>query len=659
MLTKQPLLTLQQVSRSFTVGEQTVSVLDKISFTVNAGEMLAIMGASGSGKSTLMNLLGCLDRPTSGSYQIAGQDTAKASPEQLAALRRERFGFIFQRYHLLPQLTAWQNVALAACYADVPASVRQPQAQTLLTQLGLADRWHYRPAKLSGGQQQRVSIARALINGGQIILADEPTGALDSQSSELIMAILHQLHQQGHTIIIVTHDAKIAAQTQRVITLQDGQLRVDQTNIPERSLNTQETSTFLIQQPPASASRWLAWANHSYEMLRMAWLTLITQKLRSSLTLLSLVIGIASVVSSIAVSHGLKESMLKDFRDFAANKMDIVPGKQRGDQTSTHRRSLTPRDLPILQQQPFIKTLSPVITGYSTLRSGHTTLQAFVYGVNSSYFTIENVNLLQGSLLTPEQVANQAAVVVIDRELEQQLFPKQLPDQSSNLGKILLVGNIPLQIIGITEKPSFFGQSLVIWIPYTTATVKLLNRSHFSYIALFIQENYHSLSVEQAITELLTLHHGKKDFWVANFDQRLKIQQNIFKKLQRFLLLVALVTLAVGGLGIMNILLVSVSERVREIGIRLAIGARQRDIQQQFLLEAVVICALGGLGGIVLSLIIITLVQWLNPTWPITLTPTVIVSAVTGAHAIGLAAGYLPARRASQLDPVAALTVES
>lgn len=182
MLTKQPLLTLQQVSRSFTVGEQTVSVLDKISFTVNAGEMLAIMGASGSGKSTLMNLLGCLDRPTSGSYQIAGQDTAKASPEQLAALRRERFGFIFQRYHLLPQLTAWQNVALAACYADVPASVRQPQAQTLLTQLGLADRLHYRPAKLSGGQQQRVSIARALINGGQIILADEPTGALDSQS---------------------------------------------------------------------------------------------------------------------------------------------------------------------------------------------------------------------------------------------------------------------------------------------------------------------------------------------------------------------------------------------------------------------------------------------------------------------------------------------
>lgn len=647
-----PLLTLQDISRTFRVGDQIITALDRISFSLQAGEMVAIMGASGSGKSTLMHLLGCLDHATAGCYRVANQDIARCTPNELATLRRERFGFIFQRYHLLSQFSAWQNVALAACYAGVPAQKRRQHAQALLTQLGLAHRLHYPPEKLSGGQQQRVSIARALMNGGEIILADEPTGALDSHAGEQIMTILHQLHQQGHTIIIVTHDEKIAGQAQRIITLQEGQLLSDQ------RLSAAIKPVTITNHPQATPTKtgWHALANHWYNLLQMAWLPLTTNRLRVYLTVLSLVIGIASVITSVAVGEALKESMLKDFREFATNKLRIYPRQHWGDYTQRHRRSLAQRELHLLQQQPFIVNVSPEIRTNRPVRVGSSHSKALVQGVDVAYFAIEGMKLETGALFSVEQVARQAPVAIIDPHVQRQLFPHQ----TSSVGKWLLVGHLPVQIIGITAPREESEQSptLRIWIPYTTVANKLVGRHYFDSITCVIQDNVNSQQAEQQISHLLSLLQGQKNFMVLNFDQWLQTQQKVFAKLQRFLLIVSLIALIVGSIGIMNILLVSVSERIREIGIRMAIGARQCDIQQQFLLEAVLVCLLGGLGGIVLSFVIVLIIQGLNPTWLITVAPQMILSAVAGSGGIGIVAGYLPARRAACLDPVEALVRE-
>uniref|UniRef100_UPI0005A67B46 ABC transporter ATP-binding protein n=1 Tax=Aeromonas popoffii TaxID=70856 RepID=UPI0005A67B46 len=221
------LIQLKGIERRYQSGEHEVTVLHPLDLTIEAGEMIAIVGASGSGKSTLMNLLGCLDRPSAGQYLFRGQDTATLDALSLARLRCHHFGFIFQRYHLLPHLNAAANVEIPAVYAGASRPARQARSQALLARLGLSDRSHHTPGQLSGGQQQRVSIARALANGGEVILADEPTGALDSQSGKEVMAILKELHAQGHTIILVTHDMAVASHADRIITLRDGQVLED------------------------------------------------------------------------------------------------------------------------------------------------------------------------------------------------------------------------------------------------------------------------------------------------------------------------------------------------------------------------------------------------------------------------------------------------
>ncbi|MDO4706275.1 MAG: ATP-binding cassette domain-containing protein, partial [Comamonadaceae bacterium] len=227
-----PLLEVRQLCREFPAGEGTIAVLKNVSLDIHAGEMVAIVGQSGSGKSTLMNILGCLDQPSSGSYRVGGRETGQLDPDELAQLRREYFGFIFQRYHLLSDLTAQANVEVPAIYAGAPTAQRQARARQLLARLGLAERTGHTPGKLSGGQQQRVSIARALMNGGQVILADEPTGALDSASGVEVMNILSELHAEGHTIILVTHDMQVAAHAQRIIEIRDGEIISDRPNTP-------------------------------------------------------------------------------------------------------------------------------------------------------------------------------------------------------------------------------------------------------------------------------------------------------------------------------------------------------------------------------------------------------------------------------------------
>ena len=311
-----PILSLKNIKKSFAFGDDSLEVLKGIDLDIYRGEMVAIVGQSGSGKSTLMNIMACLDTPTSGEYRIDGLCTQEMNGEQLASLRRDKFGFIFQRYQLLSSLNATANVAMPAIYAGVSQKTREQKAQALLAKLGLEQRLDHYPNQLSGGQQQRVSIARALMNGGQIIFADEPTGALDSQSSRDVMAILTELNREGHTIILVTHDPKIAQSAKRVIEIFDGQILSD--NNSDNTPNTAQD----FQQNTHRTLNFQA-IGRIKEAFHMAVLTMLASKMRTLLTMLGIIIGIASVVLIVALGNGSKQQILNQINSMGSSTISV------------------------------------------------------------------------------------------------------------------------------------------------------------------------------------------------------------------------------------------------------------------------------------------------------------------------------------------------
>lgn len=645
------LLELNEVSRLYTNGEEETVVLNKVSLTINAGEMVAIIGASGSGKSTLMNILGCLDKPSSGEYKVAGQSVAKMEGDQLAALRREHFGFIFQRYHLMSHLSAEQNVEIPAIYADKNATQRKERARELLTRLGLGDRIDYRPNQLSGGQQQRVSIARALMNGGEVILADEPTGALDSQSGKEVMSILKQLNEQGHSVIIVTHDPLIAAQAERIIEIKDGKIIND--NYHQITANKVKKET-----PPVLASSYLEQIFGRFtQALDMAWRAMVVNKVRTLLTMLGIIIGIASVVTIIVIGDAAKSMVLADIKAIGSNTIDIYPGKDFGSDSPEDRQALTLQDVFALKQQSYVQAVTPQVQFSTRLRRGNQDSPASVTGVSDDYFTVYALKFSQGGSFTADMIQRQAQVVVIDENTRQRFFPTK----KEVIGEQIIIRNIPSTIVGvIAEKKSVFGngKSLKVWIPYSTLNSRILNQSYLDSITVRSTEGYDASVAEQQIIRLLTIRHGKKDIFTYNLDSFIKAAESTTQTMQLFLTLVAVISLVVGGIGVMNIMLVSVTERTREIGIRMAVGARASDVMQQFLIESVLVCLVGGLLGIGLSFGIAMVASVMLPDWHFVFQPIALVSAFICSTAIGVIFGFLPARSAAKMNPIDALARE-
>ncbi|SDT21849.1 MacB family efflux pump subunit [Pseudomonas granadensis] len=645
------LLQLSGITRSFIAGDREFLALKDIDLTIHAGEMVAIIGASGSGKSTLMNILGCLDYATAGSYRINGRETRDLGSEALAELRRDYFGFIFQRYHLLPHLSAMHNVEIPAIYAGTPEPQRHARARELLARLGLERHLTHRPSQLSGGQQQRVSIARALMNGGEVILADEPTGALDTTSGKEVMHILQELHAAGHTVILVTHDPKVAANAQRIIEVSDGEILSDRRNVPdgEASVNDDRVA------PQATAARRLVASLGLFkEAFNMAWVALISHRMRTLLTMLGIVIGITSVVSISAIGEGAKRYVLKDIQAIGSNTIDIYSGTSFGDSRSAAIETLVPADVAALNQLYYVDSATPVVGRNLLLRYRNIDVDAQVNGVSDLYFQVRGIKMAAGIHFSESDARRQAQVVVIDHKTRQRLFGEQVDP----LGQVILIGNLPCTVIGVAaENKNLFAasKSLNVWVPYETAAGRLLGQRYLDSISVRIKDGQPSKVVEDNVNKLMLQRHGSKDFFTNNLDSIMQTVQKTSRSLALLLSLIAVISLVVGGIGVMNIMLVSVTERTREIGIRMAVGARQSDIRQQFLVEAVMVCLLGGAIGISLSYAIGHLFSVFIKEWEMVFSMGSVLTAVFCSTLIGVVFGFVPARNASRLDPIEAL----
>jgi macrolide transport system ATP-binding/permease protein len=645
------LLQLSGITRSFTAGDREFLALKNIDLTIHAGEMVAIIGASGSGKSTLMNILGCLDYATAGSYKINGRETRDLDSEALAELRRDYFGFIFQRYHLLPHLSAMHNVEIPAIYAGTPEPQRHARARELLARLGLERHLTHRPSQLSGGQQQRVSIARALMNGGEVILADEPTGALDTTSGKEVMHILQELHAAGHTVILVTHDPKVAANAERIIEVSDGEILSDHRNLPDSDASANDDRLA----PHATVARRLVASLGLFkEAFNMAWVALISHRMRTLLTMLGIVIGITSVVSISAIGEGAKRYVLKDIQAIGSNTIDIYSGTSFGDSRSAAIETLVPADVAALNQLYYVDSATPVVGRNLLLRYRNIDVDAQVNGVSDLYFQVRGIKMAAGIHFSESDARRQAQVVVIDHKTRQRLFGEQVDP----LGQVILIGNLPCTVIGVAaENKNLFAasKSLNVWVPYETAAGRLLGQRYLDSISVRIKDGQPSKVVEDNVKKLMLQRHGTKDFFTNNLDSIMQTVQKTSRSLALLLSLIAVISLVVGGIGVMNIMLVSVTERTREIGIRMAVGARQSDIRQQFLVEAVMVCLIGGAIGISLSYAIGHLFSLFIKEWEMVFSMASVMTAVFCSTLIGVVFGFVPARNASRLDPIEAL----
>lgn len=642
----QPLIELRDITRTYHNGEVSVPVLRGINLTIHRGEFVAIMGASGSGKSTLMNILGCLDRPSTGEYRFDGQNVATLDSDGLARLRRESFGFVFQSYNLLPGISACENVEMPASYASLKAHDRQARAATLLRRLGLDERMEHRPGQLSGGQQQRVSIARALMNGGEIILADEPTGALDSHSGREVMALLKELSGEGYTVILITHDSNLAEHAHRQIEIADGQIISDPGP-------TQAFPDAPLQRRPLAHRPSVA--RELYQGARTAIRSMTGNLFRTALTLLGIVIGVASVITMLAIGDGARESVVDRISAMGSNLLLVrpgAPGQRRGGWSIA---TLVPEDVHAINTLPNITAAIPELTGSQTLRYDNADHQAEVNATSWQFPVARQWPVAQGSFFSETDEGEYAPVAVLGKTASEALFGEADP-----VGRYILMNNVLFQVIGVMSErgasPMGQDQDDVVLVPYTTGSMRIFGQRHLRNVTIAVDDTSLMNEVQGQVHQLLLQRHGVEDFQIRNMASLIDTVSETQDTFTWLLGSVAAISLLVGGIGVMNIMLVSVTERTREIGIRMATGARARHILQQFLLEALAVSALGGLIGVGLGLGAAAVVAHFGTPVSYSLLPVLL--AFGCAFGTGLLFGFLPARKAARLDPVAALATE-
>ncbi len=640
-----PLLELKDVTRVYGAGEAEIKALDGVNLTIESGEFVAIVGQSGSGKSTLMNILGCLDRPTAGSYRVRGQDIASLDPDGLATLRRCTFGFVFQRYNLLANASAVENVEMPAIYAGLTAERRRARAHELLDSLGVGDRCGHRPNQLSGGQQQRVAVARALMNDAEVILADEPTGALDSTTSAALLEMLEDLNASGRTVILVTHDHQVAERAHRTVTIADGRIVAD-TGAPPAVMRRVD------EHEKTAPSTWL----QLKEALKTAFRSLRANIFRTSLTLLGVVIGVSAVVTMLAVGKGSQKQVLTSIEMMGSNLLFARPGapgtRMRGDAVAT----LTMEDAAAIAELENVRASVPTRSGRKTLRADGIDYQTSVDGVSAAWPLANAWPMQSGAFFSKDDEIRRAAVVVLGATVADNLFE----DPKAAVGRYVFLGGAPFEIAGVLapKGATAWGQDMddVALVPLSTGMMRLFGQRYLSSITIAVEDAKRIAETESAAHALLLARHGVEDFQLRNTAAVLESVEQTQNAFSVLLGSVAAISLLVGGIGVMNIMLVSVTERTREIGVRMATGARRSDIMMQFNTEALVVGGLGGAIGVLLGVGVSIALGFGGMS--IALTPMPAAVAFSSALAIGLLFGFMPARKASRLDPVAALAAE-
>lgn len=708
---EQPVISVHNLTKVYRIGQNRVRALQGISLEVQRGEFVAIMGPSGSGKSTFMNLLGCLDRPSSGDYWLAGVPVSRMSANRLADVRNQFIGFVFQGFNLLARSTALRNVSLPLMYAGKRTREQEHKGRRMLRLLGLKSRINHKPMELSGGQQQRVAIARALVNDPSILLADEPTGNLDSQTSAEIMATFQALNDLGLTILLVTHDPEVAAYARRQIVFRDGRLVSDQPVarrriVAESGSETGPASPELLQPREQKASAAASEVGVRRKRRTRGSLTvsnmgnavsaLWANRLRSLLTMLGIIIGVGAVIGAVTLTQGTSALLDQNLASLGTNVLSI---------TSTGANSsLTVADANAVGQIAHVQHISPIlmINGQVVYSDQHTNAQ--VEGVNASYQSIGNWNMAQGAWFGNDDDQAGQAVAVIGKNVADTLFAGSGTDP---LEQKLLIADQIFRIVGVLQsKGAQAGTNLdnVIFVAFTFASTHLKSTSTVDQIAVEVDSADNITRVQNSITTLLQQRHhsasggtssgsssvgvggagaggsggggssgpggvpsgsligagnSANDFMILNANQLLQTLEQQGQAQATLLIGIAAISLTVGGIGVMNIMLVSVTERTREIGIRMAIGAQRRHIRNQFLTEALTLSALGGIVGILCGLLGgFILVRTSSQGLPFVLSPLYMLLAFGVSAAVGVIFGLYPAIRAAQLDPIVALRTE-
>lgn len=642
------IIRLENVSKSYQVAGMEFQALKNVSLTIEQGEIVAIVGASGSGKSTLMNIIGCMDQPTQGKYYFRTSLVSQLDSNAQASLRRKAFGFIFQRYHLISFFNSIENIELPALYERVPMQQRRRHATALLQKFGLATKDDAKPSQLSGGQQQRVSICRALINDPDIILADEPTGALDKQSGQEVLATLQQLNKAGKTVIIITHDMQVARAADRIICLDEGQIAAD--SGPKSSPTG---SPHLTQQRPHDRTGGISLSS----LLSCVFRVVQAKPLRTFLTMLGIIIGITSVVLIQAIGSGAKNSALHDIRVLANKSIFVYPGGNDIVASWSGIRNLDDSDLAVIRQLSVVDSATPISGKNITVHAAAKSSKGMLYGVGSEFLNVRSYQIIAGQGIRQSDLDNHRPYVVIDENTRNTFFPA-----GDAIGKLLVLDGHPATVVGVarTVKGLLSGEdrNLRIWTNYNAAHTRWFGLSSFAQIDIRIKNTVPMLQAQSEISAALLQLHGKQDFTVFNADAVARTAETVGETLNIMLLSTAVVTLLVGGLGVMNIMLVSVVERTQEIGIRMAIGARRRDILHQFLLESLTLCLFGGLIGLFFAWMLCVLVAQLNLRIVPVFSWQVMVVAFVFSSLIGIIFGFFPARQAARLNPIDALSRE-